>query len=50
MAVPVQHTLLKAHSALASAKESDKMALMEFCPAVAPLLPGPRLVWYLHYM
>lgn len=41
--VPVQHSLLKAHSVLASAKEWDKMALME-------LLPGPRLVWYLHYM
>lgn len=46
----VQHTLLKAHSGLASAKEWDKMALMELCPAVAPLLPGPRLVWYLYYM
>lgn len=50
VAVPVQHTLLNAHSALASAKEWDEMALMELCPAVAPLLPGPRLVWYLHYM
>lgn len=48
--LPVQHNLLKAHSGLASAKEWDKMALMELCPAVAPLLPGPRLVWYLHYM
>lgn len=50
VAVPVQHILLNAHSALASAKEWDEMALMELCPAVAPLLPGPRLVWYLLYM
>lgn len=50
VAVHVLHTLLNAHSALASAKEWDKMALMELYPAVAPLLPGPRLVWYLHYM
>lgn len=50
VAVPVQHTLLKARSALDSAKEREKVALVELCPAVAPLLPGPRLVWYLHYM
>lgn len=48
--VPVENSLLKAHFALASAKEWDKMVHMDLCPAVAALLPGPRLVWYLHYV
>lgn len=48
--VPVENSLLKAHFALASAKDWDRVVLMELCPAVAALLPGPRLVWYLHYV
>ena len=38
----------EADSALAFARERDKLAHVELCAALATLLPGPRLVWYLH--
>lgn len=37
-------------SVLAFAKEWDKLAHVELCAALATLLPGPRLVWYLPYV
>lgn len=46
--VPAQHTIQK--YALAFAREWDKLAHVELCAALATLLPGPRLIWYRHYM
>lgn len=48
--VPAQHTILNTRSALAFAKEWDKLTHVELCAALATLLPGPRLVWYLPCM